>query len=76
VVYNWRGVFGAPGINAAQKATLIKAVEAAVKSPTWKAKAEKFEWLDMLQSGDSFKAFLDEDVKRTAVTVKKLKLGN
>ncbi|MEQ6289989.1 Bug family tripartite tricarboxylate transporter substrate binding protein [Vogesella sp. GCM10023246] len=76
VVYNWRGVFGAPGINAAQKAALIKAVEGAVKSPTWKAKAEKMEWLDMLQTGDSFKAFLDEDVKRTAVTVKKLKLGN
>lgn len=76
VVYNWRGVFAAPGINAAQKAQLIKMVETAVKSPTWKAKAEKMEWLDMLQSGDSFKTFLDEDIKRTAVTVKKLKLGN
>lgn len=76
VVYNWRGVFAPPGINAAQRAQLIKMVETAAKSPTWKAKAEKMEWLDMLQSGDSFKAFLDEDIKRTAATVKKLKLGN
>ncbi len=76
VVYNWRGVFAAPGINAAQKAQLIKMVETAVKSPTWKAKAEKMEWLDMLQSGDTFQTFLNEDIKRTAVTVKKLKLGN
>lgn len=76
VVYNWRGVFAPPGINAAQKAQLIKMVETAVKSPTWKAKAEKFEWLDMLQSGDSFQTFLNEDIKRTAATVKKLKLGN
>jgi putative tricarboxylic transport membrane protein len=76
VVYNWRGVFAAPGINAAQKAQLIKMVETAVKSPAWKAKAEKFEWLDMLQSGDSFKSFLDDDIKRTAATVKKLKLGH
>ncbi|MDC7715868.1 tripartite tricarboxylate transporter substrate-binding protein [Vogesella sp. DC21W] len=76
VVYNWRGVFAPPGINAAQKAQLIKMVETAAKSPTWKAKAEKFEWLDMLQSGDSFQTFLNEDIKRTAVTVKKLKLGN
>ncbi|WP_147693059.1 Bug family tripartite tricarboxylate transporter substrate binding protein [Vogesella mureinivorans] len=76
VVYNWRGVFAPPGINAAQKAQLIKMVETAVKAPAWKAKAEKFEWLDMLQSGDSFTAFLNEDIKRTAVTVKKLKLGN
>lgn len=76
VVYNWRGVFAPPGINAAQKAQLIKMVETAVKSPTWKAKAEKNEWLDMLQSGDSFQTFLNEDIKRTSVTVKKLKLGN
>lgn len=76
VVYNWRGVFAPPGINAAQKAQLIKMVETAVKSPTWKAKAEKMEWLDMLQSGDSFQTFLNEDIKRTAATVKKLKLGN
>jgi putative tricarboxylic transport membrane protein len=76
VVYNWRGVFAPPGINAAQKTQLIKMVETAVKSPAWKAKAEKFEWLDMLQSGDSFQTFLNEDIKRTAVTVKKLKLGN
>ena len=76
VVYNWRGVFAPPGINAAQIAQLIKIVETAVKSPTWKAKAEKMEWLDMLQSGDSFQTFLNEDIKRTAATVKKLKLGN
>jgi len=76
VVYNWRGVFAPPGINGAQKAQLIKMVETAVKSPTWKAKAEKMEWLDMLQSGDSFQTFLNEDIKRTAATVKKLKLGN
>lgn len=76
VVYNWRGVFAPPGINAAQKAQLIKMVETAVKSPTWKAKAEKMEWLDMLQSGDSFQTFLNDDIKRTAATVKKLKLGN
>lgn len=76
VVYNWRGVFAAPGINAAQRSQLIKMVETAVKSPSWKAKADKFEWLDMLQSGDSFKTFLDEEQKRTAVTVKKLKLGH
>jgi putative tricarboxylic transport membrane protein len=69
-------VFGAPGITPAQRNDLIKMVETAVKSPSWKAKAEKMEWLDMLQSGDSFKAFLNEDIKRTAATVKKLKLGN
>ena len=76
VVYNWRGVFAPKDISTAQRAQLIKMVETAVKSPTWTAKAEKFEWLNMLQSGDSFKTFLDEDQKRTAVTVKKLKLGN
>lgn len=76
VVYNWRGVFAAPGITPVQRTQLIKMVELAVKSPTWKTKAEKLEWMDMLQSGDSFQAFLDAEQKRTSAIVKKLKLSN
>lgn len=76
VVYNWRGVFAPAGISAAERTQLIKMVETAVKSPTWKDKAAKLEWLDMLQSGDAFTAFLNEDIKRTGAMVKKLKLGN
>ncbi|MBI3146302.1 MAG: tripartite tricarboxylate transporter substrate binding protein [Pseudogulbenkiania sp.] len=76
VVYNWRAVFGAPGITPAQRNQLIKMVETAVKAPSWKAKAEKLEWMDMLQTGDSFKTFLDAEQKRTAAVVKKLKLGH
>lgn len=76
VLYNWRGVFGAPGISAAQRKQLVQAVEVALKSPAWTSRAEKLEWLDMYQGGDSFKAFLDAEQKRTAVVVKQLKLGN
>ena len=76
VLYNWRGVFGAPGINDAQKKQLGAMVKAAVQSPAWKDKAAKLEWLDLYQGSEQFKPFLDAEIKRTGVVVKKLKLGN
>jgi putative tricarboxylic transport membrane protein len=42
VVYNWRGVFGAPGITPAQRNDLIKMVKPR-SSRCWKAKAEKMD---------------------------------
>jgi putative tricarboxylic transport membrane protein len=32
---NWRGVFGAPGLNAAQRDNLVKMVRAATETPAW-----------------------------------------
>ncbi|MCW3481192.1 tripartite tricarboxylate transporter substrate binding protein [Neisseriaceae bacterium JH1-16] len=75
-VVNWRGVFGAPGISDAQKKQLVSMVEAALKTPTWKERAAKLEWIDMYQPADQFKPFLADEIKRTGVAVKKLKLGN
>ncbi|MCL6264164.1 tripartite tricarboxylate transporter substrate binding protein [Craterilacuibacter sp. RT1T] len=76
VLYNWRGVFGAPGISAAQKKQLGAMVQAAVQNPSWKDKAAKLEWLDLYQNAAQFTPFLDAEIKRTAQVVKKLKLGN
>jgi putative tricarboxylic transport membrane protein len=76
VLYNWRAVFGAPGINDAQKKQLVGMVEAALKTPVWKDKAAKLEWIDMYLPADSFKPFLDAEIKRTGAVVKKLKMGN
>ena len=61
---NWRGVFGAPGINAAQTAALIKIVRGATESASWKATLEKLGWSPIFLSGDAYKKFIDEDTKR------------
>lgn len=64
VLGNWRGVFGAPAITAAQRDALIAAIKAGVDSAAWKETLAKMGWESVFLSGDAFKAFLDEDIKR------------
>lgn len=61
---NWRAIFGAPGINDAQKKELISVVEKAVKTPSWQDAVKRNDWTDMLLTGDQFKAFLDAEQAR------------
>jgi putative tricarboxylic transport membrane protein len=63
---NWRGVFGAPGISAAQRDALIKIVRAATETASWKTTCEKLGWSPIYLGGDEYKKFIDEDTKRIA----------
>jgi putative tricarboxylic transport membrane protein len=63
---NWRGVFGAPGITAAQRDGLVKLVKAATETPAWKATLEKLGWTPVFLAGEDYKKFLAEDQKRIA----------
>ena len=61
---NWRGIFGAPGITAAQTDALIKIVRGATESASWKETLNKLGWSPIFLSGDAYKKFIDEDTKR------------
>jgi putative tricarboxylic transport membrane protein len=61
VLGNWRGVYGGPGITAAQQADLVKAVVAATKTPFWQAELEKNGWTPALLTGKEFGDFVDND---------------
>jgi putative tricarboxylic transport membrane protein len=69
---NWRAVFGAPAISAAQRDALIKVVRGATESKSWKASVEKYGWAPIYLAGDAFKKFLDEDTKRVAAIIDSL----
>jgi putative tricarboxylic transport membrane protein len=69
---NWRGVFGAPGINTAQRDALVKLVKAATETAAWKSAVEKFGWSPIFLGGDDFKKFIDEDSKRIASIIDSL----
>lgn len=71
---NWRSVFGAPGITAAQRDALVKMVKAATETPAWKASLQKYGWTPVFLGGDEFKEFLDEDIKRTSAIIESLGL--
>jgi putative tricarboxylic transport membrane protein len=64
VLGNWRGVFGAPAITAAQRDALVNAVKAATETASWKETCAKLGWDSVFLPGDQYKAFLEEDTKR------------
>jgi putative tricarboxylic transport membrane protein len=71
---NWRGVFGAPGLDAQQTKALIAAVEAGVKHARWKETLEKLDWSPYFMSGDAFKAFVESEQQRVGAILDSLQL--
>jgi putative tricarboxylic transport membrane protein len=70
VLTNWRSVFGAPGINDAQKKALGEVVEKMVKSNAWKEILKQKGWDDAYMSGDEFAKFLANEQTRVASAMK------
>ena len=73
---NWRGVFGAPAITAAQRDALIKIVRGATESAAWKTTLEKLGWSPIFLSGEDYKKFIDEDTKRIGGIIDSLGIKN
>ena len=71
---NWRGVFGAPGLNPQQRDALVKLVRSATETPSWKAAADKLGWSTVFLGGDEFRQFLEEDTRRVAQIIESLGL--
>ena len=61
VIGNWRGVYGASGINADQRKSLIDAVVKATKAKAWAESLEKNGWTPALLTGDEFAKFVDDE---------------
>jgi putative tricarboxylic transport membrane protein len=68
---NWRGVYGAPGITAAQRKALIDMLLKAVKSKAWLEALEKNSWTPALLTGAEFEKFVDDDFAALRATMVK-----
>ena len=68
---NWRGVYGASGINAEQRKALINMVLAALKTPAWLEAVEKNHWTSAVLTGDAFGKFVDDDFASLRATMVK-----
>lgn len=75
VMANWRGVFGAPGINANQKAALTGFITDLVNLPAWKELLETRGWDNAFLSGAEFERFLAADIAATETVLKELGLA-
>ena len=59
VLGNWRGVYGAPGISAAQRAELTEAIVKATKTKSWQDDLAKNGWTPALMTGKEFDEFVE-----------------
>jgi putative tricarboxylic transport membrane protein len=71
---NWRGVFGAPGINASQKAALVEFVTKMHDTKGWVETLEKKKWTDAFLAGISFDAQLKKYIAETETVLKEIGL--
>lgn len=72
---NWRGVFGAPGINAAQKAALVDLVTKMHDTKSWAETLEKRKWTDAFLAGAAFEAQIKKNIAETETILKELGLA-
>jgi putative tricarboxylic transport membrane protein len=68
---NWRGVYGAPGINEAQRKALTDMVLAAIKSKSWQESLEKNDWTPAVLTGPAFDKFVDDEFALLRATMVK-----
>jgi putative tricarboxylic transport membrane protein len=71
-IYNWRGVYAAPGISADQRKALIDAVVKSTDSASWKDTLKKNDWGAFVLTGDDFGKFSDAESTRIGAILRDL----
>jgi len=56
---NWRGFFGAPGLSADKTAQYQEAISKMYATPEWETVRARNGWVNIHNSGDDFKVFLE-----------------
>jgi putative tricarboxylic transport membrane protein len=76
VMGNWRGLFGAPGINANQRRALVDYVTAVHAAPAWREILTTRGWDDAFLVGDDFASFLTRDHNETEQVLRDIGLAS
>ncbi|MEP3231207.1 MAG: tripartite tricarboxylate transporter substrate-binding protein [Hyphomicrobiales bacterium] len=69
---NWRGFFAAPGLPADKLAVYQQALAKMYETPEWEEVRVRNGWVNIHNSGDDFKAFLENQEKVIGDLMKKL----
>ncbi|WPB84949.1 Bug family tripartite tricarboxylate transporter substrate binding protein [Sediminicoccus rosea] len=75
VTANWRGVFGAPGINPNQRAALVNLMTELNALPAWRELLATRGWDNAFLAGAEFDRFLAADIAATEAVLKELGLA-
>ena len=74
-LFNWRGVFAPPNVNATNRQAMIALVEKMAATPQWAEACKTREWTQITLVGDEYKKFLDEETARIERILKELGLA-
>ena len=69
---NWRGFFGVPGLPAEKTAMYQEAIEAMYDTPEWEAVRATNGWVNIHNSGDDFRTFLEGQEKEIGDLMREL----
>ena len=72
---NWRSLVAPPGISATDRARLVTAVNAMVRSAEWREALQRYRWIDRYLAGDEFSRFVRTEDQRVRAILTKLGLG-
>ena len=72
IFVNWRGFFAAPGLPEADLAAYQSAISAMYDTPEWEAVRARNGWVNIHNSGDDFRSFLEGQEKVIGDLMKKL----
>jgi putative tricarboxylic transport membrane protein len=74
-LFNWRGVFAAPGVSPEQRAALVALFEKMANSDAWKAECVKRDWTPYFLAGDAFGKYVETEVTRITGILKDIGLA-
>lgn len=69
---NWRGFFGAPGLPDDKLQAYQEVIEKMYDTPEWETVRARNGWVNIHNSGDDFKAFLENQEQIIGDLMKKL----
>lgn len=71
-IYNWRGVYGAPGTTPEQRRALIDAVVRATEHQAWKDTLRRNDWGSFLLTGEDFERYVAAESARLGAMLREI----
>lgn len=71
-IYNWRGVYGAPGTTPEQRKALIDAVVRATEHQAWKDTLRRNDWGPFLLTGEDFERYVAAESARLGAMLREI----
>lgn len=74
-LFNWRGVFAPPGVNAAGRDAMVALMRTMTQSAAWKEECTKRDWTSIPLFGDDYAKYVENETTRIEAILKDLGLA-